>query len=518
LSRSAAVLGVTLFAILWVLPGMVLVGDVISDGPPAPVAGAVVGAGAEGVPGVVSATAARLLGMSVWMAATATALALMVSVPAAAVWASAAGGRWAAPAVAAAMALVCVTSPMVYSFGWQRMLDARGVGGAGGVAACTLIWAAWLWPIPAMMLGAAWRRHGRAAFEAALLDASPVRAFIHVGIGTLARPLVAAALILFTLTVGNYVVPHAWGVRVYATELLLWTTETTHPSQTVRHALPLIVVVAMVALGGWHVMRRSRQDSAEWSAATSRPASRGWLVAAASIFVASFALPIGGLVWRIGSWTVWREAWQVHRGDFLGSVAICLAAGLLAVVAACTSAIVRRAWRVGLVVALLYGIVPAALVGAAVYGVYVDLETWLPGGRLRLRPWNDVAWMTAAGLAARYGWIAFLAVGAAAMLRDRELDEQAAVDGASWPRTLWQVRLAGQWPALACAMLAIAALSVSDVATATLVQVSSVRMISLLLVEAMHRFEDGLLISISLWLLLAALPGCLLAVWMVRRA
>jgi len=62
----------------------------------------------------------------------------------------------------------------------------------------------------------------------------------------------------------------------------------------------------------------------------------------------------------------------------------------------------------------------------------------------------------------------------------------------------------------------VTTLGMTDVATASLVQVPSVRLISLIIIEKFHRFEDDMLISLSLWLVAAAVGSAVL-VAAVRR-
>src|SRR3989304_3988553 len=63
----------------------------------------------------------------------------------------------------------------------------------------------------------------------------------------------------------------------------------------------------------------------------------------------------------------------------------------------------------------------------------------------------------------------------------------------------------------------IAVLPVADVATSSLVRVPTFNPIGHVVIEKFHRFEDGMLISLSLCLVSAAIPPALLFAWALRR-
>ncbi|MCH8243344.1 MAG: hypothetical protein IH897_12155 [Planctomycetes bacterium] len=60
-------------------------------------------------------------------------------------------------------------------------------------------------------------------------------------------------------------------------------------------------------------------------------------------------------------------------------------------------------------------------------------------------------------------------------------------------------------------------MSIADVATSSLVRVPSFSPIALILIEKFHRFEDGMLISLSVWLVGATLPATILLMLALRR-
>ena len=125
----------------------------------------------------------RLLGQSEKLSGAATAVCLVLSLPGA-FWIGQGRRLSRQPLVVASLFAVLLCPPMVYAFGWERLLPKN----FDPHLRCVAVWALWAWPIPAWIIGAAWSRGGRTVFEAALLSTSPVRAFIHVALPALLRP------------------------------------------------------------------------------------------------------------------------------------------------------------------------------------------------------------------------------------------------------------------------------------------------------------------------------------------
>lgn len=499
LLESAAII---LAVVVFVLPLVALIARPILDGH-APQDGWSIGA-----------VRWRLLGESAAMAAGAAALSLLLAWPGAWVWGTRQRGRLSL-VITAGLMLPVLVSPMVAAFGWQQALSMRGVATGAAPWLCMAGWAAWTWPAPALILGSAWRRSAREPFEAALLTCSPAAAFVRVALPILAPHVAAAALLVFVILIGEYVVPHAWGLRVYATELLSWSIETAHTIDAVWPALPLVGGIALLMAAAWATARRI--DVRQLDAPRDEPHSRaGWgKIACLAVATLTLGLPLAALIVKLATVAALAEAWQVHGGDLLRSLAVAAAAAAATLIMATGLLHRRRVWVVVLGASLAFGVLPGALVGEGVLAAFGVMDDILPP--TALGRWYDSPLMVVAGLAARYGWIALLILHAAVVRRRGELDDQAALDGATAGQIVRRVHLPANVPALVAAGLLVAAFALADVAVATQVQVSSIRLAALLLVEAMHRFEDGLLVAISLWLLAAALPGAIVAAWAMRR-
>ena len=119
---------------------------------------------------------------------------------------------------------------------------------------------------------------------------------------------------------------------------------------------------------------------------------------------------------------------------------------------------------------------------------------------------------------ARFGWIGIATGIVVTELSQSDLTEQAETDGATQLDILRRIHLPLKWPTLACGAGIIAVLSIADVATSALVRVPGPAPIAHILIEKYHRFEDGMLISLSLWLIAAALIVVGLFVFALRRS
>jgi len=443
-----------------------------------------------------------LLGRTAWLAACGVLACLVLSLPAAYV-VGRLGRTSRGPLIGALLLAPLLLPPMVYAFGWQR----TGLSLLQGRPGCVWVWASWCWPIPALLMGSGWARGGRASYAAALLDASPPGAFIRVVVPLLARQAAVAGLILLVLFLGEYSVPHACGLTVLATELLGWAANSDRPADVLLPALPL-AATALVGLVVLHrVWRRAAWEESAADGLPGPPVGTGRLVALMLLVDAgTVALPIGLLTAEAGSWSAMAGALRTYGGELAASLAVSAATGLLAVGMGLSLVGGRGLRGLALVAAVLWGVLPGALVGEAILTAYQRFP-------ILYDHWP----LLVIGYLARFAWIGIGVAWLAAVSLDRGMAEQARTDGAGEGAILRRLALVPQAPLLLCGVATVAALSLADLAVASLVQVPSVGLVSLKLIESFHRFEDGMLVSLSLWLVAAAAPAALLA-WVALRA
>ena len=447
-----------------------------------------------------------LLGRSCWLAAAATLACITVALPAALVVAHHARGIGQALFTAAALGcLLC--PPMVYSFGWDRLLPA----GVHPHLRCIAVWAMWAWPIPAWLIAAGWRRGGRQAYEAALLDAPQVRALIVAARPALLRYVVLSAFVLFVLFVCDYGVPHACGLIVYATELLSWASNSPQPADAVLPALPVLALTTgMLAMVAMLYRRSAIQEAGDIESA-------GGAVAAATVIawvvlLLGSALPMGALAARLSAWSAVPAAWRTYNLDLVWSFSVAASAGVVSVVMGWCLLSWTLLCRAGVGISVLFGALPGAVTGAALVAAYNR-----PAFALVYDHWPIVL----LSYVTHYGWVGMLAAAAAAPWRRSEVIRQAQLDGADAAAALDRVVLPLHWPVLLAGAGMVAVLSLGDVAACSLVRVPGYAPLAHVLIEKFHRFEDDMLISLSLTVVFAAgvtalLCTCLLRIWRSR--
>lgn len=456
-----------------------------------------------------------LLWRSVWLSGVATVLCLGVSLPCAYV-VGRVGRLSRRPLLTAMMMVLLLCPPMVYAFGWERLLPAT----FNAHARCIGIWALWAWPIPAMLIGAGWSRVARGSHEAALLTTSPAGAFFRVALPALLRYVGLSALIVFVLFFNDYGVPHACAVLVFSTELLGWAVSSSRSIDTVWPAILSVGVTALALLVMFAVWGRCAADEDAGNITAAQHAhSRSLSLIAGGCFGVSWGLPMAALVVRISSPAVFTDALRTYAADLAWSLGLGVLAGLTVVgmglgLASGTDfrvgqdirlrrrkPVPRFLRRPALVWAVAFGALPGALIGESLVAAYNYPLTW----------WVYDYWpIVALCYVARFGWIGLLTAALVIERSTPDLVDQAQTDGATGVSILGRIQIPMNWPVLLCGAGIAAAMSVADVATSSLVRVPSFSPIAHILIEKFHRFEDGMLISLSLGLVGAALPAVLL--------
>ncbi len=484
------ILAIGLFLLAIVIPSVAVVARAVADGLP-PAGG-----------WMWSARQWGLLTDTVILAGAAVAVAVVLSLPASYVVGQT-RRLSTRPILVALTALPLLLPPMVYTFGWQRLAAALPPR-----LLCICMWAAWGWPIPALLVGSGWARAGRAGYEAALLSTTAGSAFVRAGLPLLWRPLSISGLILFVLFLGEYTVPHACGLSVYATDLL-GLAEAFGP-RAIEVLWPSVPLVGLLMIAGglaWVTWRGSADDDAGAAGATGGSRrSKAALVGVIVILGLTIVTPIVRLAWH-GAILEWVDlAWQTYRAELLQSVAVSIVGGLAAVLMGTGLAMHSVGRRLVVGWAVVFGLLPGALVGQALVAAYLSVPPVY-------NQWPIVVFCHVA----RFGWIGLLAAMLAWRQVPPDLVQQARADGADALAVDTHVRLWPNWPTLLCGAGLVAALSLADITAISLVRVPSVGTISLTLIEKMHRFEEGMLVALSLWLVAAALPPAVLMAVALRR-
>lgn len=452
-----------------------------------------------------------LLGKTVGLATVAAAVTVLVALPTvpAVCRIERRGGRGL---IYLALVLPLLMPPYVFAFGWDRLLTpwmVRHLGDASGWARAVLVWVSWAWPIPSMLVATGWRDAGHAAYQAALLDTHASAAFRRAALPVLAGHVATAAGLLWALFLIEYNAPHACSIQVFATELLAWAQASRHAVDVVARAAPLVGLVAVVVgLLLWRYRGSAAEDDRQEPAASLHGARGRSILPVLVVLGGLVVLPIGGLIGRLASWQSFQQLWLVYGGEILESLAIAAGVGVTAIWMG-TWLASRARWRWlrggGIAATVALGIMPAAIVGQTMVIAYRRAD-------LVYDHW-PVMILTQV---ARWGWIGWLAGWLVVRSTPVALTDQARTDGAAESTAEIAVGWRGQWMTLAAAAAVIAALSLGEVAAMSIVRPPGIGWIAQTLMEKFHRFEDQMLVTISLVLACAPLPGLILG-WTAWR-
>ena len=479
---------------------------------------------------------ARTLGYNGAVAILATLLAL----PAAAALGRG-RGKFAA-ALWFALPVALLMPSLAYAYGWSQFLRRLEVtlipGGAGDVARCVLTLAAWLWPLPAGILGLALRRVDVNLQQQALLDG----ALWRITARQLAGPLAASLACVTVLASQEFSVYEPTGISVVATETRMvyetglysspdnpitapitptlsdnTASETLPPTpagglaarsaSALTTSLPLLAVVAVL---GAATARAARSlSAAEDLDAGPRPRSLragpvsvliAWAVVSVTLLVPTVSLVLARLESHDRPFAP-LETLAKFRPQLFGSLALAAAAGAVAFLVA-TSASVRRAASWPLPVSLATFLLGGQLLAIALIRIYnrPSLD-WVYDGPL----------IVVMAYVARFGWLALLAAAVTRSRAWRPLRELAAVDGAGDLQTAAHVVWPLARPLLAASALLVAVLSLTEVPATVLISPLRPQPIVPMLMTWVHmqRYDD--MLEASLLLMAAVLVLALLA-------
>ena len=509
LSHSILVAGAVAFVLVLVLPAIALIFQLAANW----------GVGSEWL--WPSARQWGLLLKTVVLGAMASASALLLSLPGAYV-VGRIGKVANAPLLACLLILPLMLPPMVYAFGWERLLGGQWSRQWSPLARCVWVWASWAWPIPALILGAGWSRLGRDAYEAALLVTSAPSAFCRIVLPVLSRHVFISLLILFAVFCGEYSVPHSQGVFVIASDLLdtaSYGERSRAVVEIVRGTAPSVGVILVLAC----LLRRWRRGflpgvGLGGRIEPSRPSIRLTAVVTLIVVVTSI-LPVAVIAWRRTLLSDLVEAVATYSPELLGSLGVCVGAGVVAVLIGLGVMNAPRFRAPAIALSIVCGLAPGAVVGQAVLAAYQ------PVGRLHALPvvasvceWVYNHWaIVVIGLSARFAWVGVFLAWLARASIPRPLLEQARLDGLAGRSGEIGLQVGYQWPALLSGVFLAGALSMAELAVVSMVQVPYPNMVAMILVEKFHRFETGMLASLSLLLVASVLPGAILMVVALRR-
>jgi len=447
---------------------------------------------------------ARLLGRTLLYNGMAAALATLLGLPAALVVGRGRGRL--ALALTLLLPLALVMPSIAYSYGWIQCLRLLGIhlrpADWPDVIRCVWTLASWLWPLPALLGGAALRLTDSQVQQQALLDG----ALWRITLRQLAAPMLLGFAIVMLLAMQEFSVWERTGISVVATEVRTVFdggpvrsedpaaiaavdagTGRTLPRQLERSAaalttaLPMLTIVLLAAVAVALLARRMLSADGVETGGWPAVLNAGWLPAllAAAVLALTLLVPTSCMVISISShrWTfsmdrdfmplrIWLWAWPYATGTLL----IGALAGLGAACLSMLACVRRSPW--GLVAATIVFLVGGELLAIATIRIYNRATPW-PLSFVRVSGHDLFGWVYNSFPAmfivhmGRFGWLGLLAGYLTWSRPFSEIRDACAVDGAGPWRACWHVLWPVASPLLLAAALLVAILAMTEVPAST---------------------------------------------------
>jgi iron(III) transport system permease protein len=333
--------------------------------------------------------------------------------------------------------------PFVVAIAWTNLAGGNTLlaDWTYSLPAAVLVLSLVLYPLSMLATEVALRRIDGRLEEAAVLSAPPLLVLRRITFPLAAPSVLAAALVIFVLSVSEFGVPGLLRVRVYTTEVFTAFAALYDFRRAVLLALPLLVLCLIVAIVAV-TMAGERLVTTRRGGGTRPALLHGWErpAAAASIVTAAIALGLPVIV-------LLREAVRADslRAIFEGSGSAITNSLLLATIGA-TAVVGLAVWlgyarargrgRLGQLADVLFVVtfaVPSTIVGVGLIGL------WNRPGLIGAFYGTDVMFIL--GYLARFVPVAALAIAAATRYVPVSHEEAAAVSGAGWFRTMTNIVL-----------------------------------------------------------------------------
>ncbi len=355
--------------------------------------------------------------------------------------------------------------------GWLATLAGHDLLSAWtySLPAAILVLSVVFYPLSMLATEVAMRRIDGRLEEAALMVAPPARVMSRITLPLAAPGVFAAALVIFVLAVSEFGVPGLLRVRVYTTEVFTAFAALYDFTRAILLAVPLLLLCLIVAavaaalLGDRLVITRRSAGTRpalfdEWQ----RPATLGALV----VLAVALVLPLAILVNEaMAAQSI--SAVLAGSGRAIANSLVLAAAGATAVVSVAVwlgYARARTARRMGQGADVLFTVlfaVPSTIVGVGL------ILLWNRPGPFGTVYGTDV--MLLLGYLARFVPVAALALAASARYVPASHEEAAAVSGAGWLRTMWEIVLPQMRLGLAAAWVVAFVLAFGELGVSILV-------------------------------------------------
>jgi ABC-type Fe3+ transport system permease subunit len=474
---------------------------------------------------------AELLARTIGYNGLAAVIATLMGLPAAFVLGR--GRGWIAKAMWVILPAALLMPSLAYAYGWAQFvrlvrvalanhygtpfLQKYGLtfppGGVADTLRCIWSLAAWLWAVPAALIGLALRRMDTTLQQQALMDGALRRVTLRQLLG----PIIASVCVVTVLATQEFAVYEPTGISVVATEMrMVFDTGSLSsinnpitvpgligagvksPDQPARAAAavatcgPLIAITTLLAaIGVWGASRSSVNETltvGDWPRSLD---TSGWTVAVTvGLLLLNIGIPVVSLLASLTVPLSPRNIYDEFAPQLWGAMLVATEAAAVALV---VSFFAAARWVPGLLAAA----GASFLIGGQLLAI--SLIRSYNRRTLAVDNWvYDTSVIAVIAYLGRYGWLA-VAAGRGAWTRPwRELRDMANLDGANdlWAAVsvIWPLA----WPVLLAGGLLVGALSLTEVPATVLLFPQHPQVLTPTLMTWLHMAHYNSMIEASL--------------------
>lgn len=494
-----------------------------------------------------SADAWWSLGRSLGIAAMATALAFALAMPAAFTLLHATR-RWTRVGLAALIAWPLLAPPCVIAYAWTLLMTQDNALSqwlvkttawhSPRMAPVVAAWiqANWLWPIPALVMTAAFTRSGRATMRMAILDTTPANAFLRAALPAMSAALLAAAAMTALLSLGDSAIAPLVLVRTWPGVMLEEAKSANRFADPTRFIIwrswPMLGVLGAIGIAlllfAQRRLQTARLDDSD-SLGDARPHGGVVTSLAASITALVSLSPTAILIAELAtSRTPWKSIWSsllLNRREWQATLAVAalaglcgLALGVIGLIRADNARSKGRLRAAALIALLLTAALPPVMIGHSLIRAF-NFSFGIPANwKWQVYTHTPLAWL--AGIVARFGCIPMLLAWWASRSAGRDGLDAARVNGASPTQVLAFVQIPAHGRTLAAGALLLACMALSEIAVSSLVTpVCFGGSLAFAVDQQVHFGRQPEVIAMTLLLVMPAVAAAaLLATWFTRRS
>jgi ABC-type Fe3+ transport system permease subunit len=426
-----------------------------------------------------------------------------------------------------------------YTYGWsqlahlcRRWLQPMGItfipGGTADTLRCIWSLAAWLWAVPAGIIGLSLRRVDPGIQQQAMLDG----ALRRVTFRQLWPGIIASIAVVTMLATQEFAVYEPTGISVVATEVrMVFDTgafsssgnpinapvaqgagakapdQPERAAAAVATALPLVAVTFLLALTlGWSATASAAAETiaiGRWPRALDT--SRWTILLACVLLLINVGVPVAALLYSLHVRLSPMHIWEEFRPEVAGALIV---ASIAAAAAALVAFSAAGRWTRGLL--LLTG--SSFLIGGQFLAI-AEIRIYNRPGFTWV--YNSFPAPVFAYLG-RFGWLALVAARGAFSRPWREIREMASLDGAGVAQISRNIIWPLAWPLLLAAGLMVGALSITEVPATVLLFPQHPQVLTPLLMTWVHTARYDPMIEASLLMMAVVLIPALAAILLTQ--